>query len=200
MCVSKKMGRPRTFAESEALDAICASFWDNGYTATSLDDLTETTGLGKGSLYSAFGSKHDMFIRALRLYCERMIAATRSLLRAPTGSALQRLEKYLQQLARQMQSPRGCLLSKAAAELGRQDDEIDSIISQTFKDLVSELTAIVRQAQREGDIPAGLDARRSGMMLLAVIRGMEAMAKGGSNPHSLKMIAHGVLSSLKGRA
>lgn len=54
----------------------------------------------------------------------------------------------------------------------------------TFDNLVSEFAVTIRQTQREGDVPAGLDARRSGMMLLAVIRGMEAMAKGGSSSHS----------------
>ncbi|TAM59537.1 TetR/AcrR family transcriptional regulator [bacterium] len=191
------MGRPRTFSETEALDAICASFWDQGYCATSLDDLTEATGLGKGSLYAAFGSKHDMFVQGLRLYCERMVAMATSFLHAPSGSALQRLEKYVQHLTREMQSPRGCLLSKAAAELGRQDDEVNAIISKTFEELGDQLVAAVRQAQREGDVPARLDARRSGLMLLAVIRGMEAMARGGTNGRSLGMIAQGALAPLR---
>ena len=49
------MARPRTFDEQEVVAAARDEFWERGYAATSVDDLTAATGLGKGSLYGAFG-------------------------------------------------------------------------------------------------------------------------------------------------
>ncbi|KJE23819.1 transcriptional regulator, TetR family [Frankia torreyi] len=49
------MARPRTFDEDQVVCAARDQFWATGYTATSLDDLTAATGLGRGSLYGAFG-------------------------------------------------------------------------------------------------------------------------------------------------
>ncbi|MDO9380018.1 MAG: helix-turn-helix domain-containing protein [Nocardioidaceae bacterium] len=59
------MGRTRTFQESEAVDAAAEVFRQRGYAATSVDNLVEATGVHRGSLYGAFGSKHGLFMRAL---------------------------------------------------------------------------------------------------------------------------------------
>ena len=63
------MARPRKFDEGAVVGAAREQFWDGGYAATSVDDLTAATGLGKGSLYGAFGDKHALFLRALDDYC-----------------------------------------------------------------------------------------------------------------------------------
>lgn len=44
----------------------CASaFRATGYEGTSIDDLVQASGLHRGSLYKAFGSKRGLFIQAL---------------------------------------------------------------------------------------------------------------------------------------
>ena len=63
------MPRPRNFDEDTVVAAARDRFWGGGYAATSVDDLTAATGLGKGSLYGAFGDKHGLFVRALDGYC-----------------------------------------------------------------------------------------------------------------------------------
>lgn len=62
---SQSMGRPRQFEESNAVDAATEVFRHQGYTSTSIDHLVEATGVHRGSLYSAFGSKLGLFSRAL---------------------------------------------------------------------------------------------------------------------------------------
>ncbi|WP_264040752.1 helix-turn-helix domain-containing protein [Mycolicibacterium hodleri] len=62
---SQIVGRLRRFDEASAVDAAAAVFRRRGYTAASVDDLVEATGVHRGSLYNAFGSKHGLFLRAL---------------------------------------------------------------------------------------------------------------------------------------
>lgn len=79
------MPRPREFDENRVLLAIRDEFWDKGYAATSMDDLLRVSGLGKGSLYGAFGDKRSLFLRVLRDYDdanllmlrERLVSAAR---------------------------------------------------------------------------------------------------------------------------
>ncbi|GAA0987131.1 TetR/AcrR family transcriptional regulator [Nocardioides aquaticus] len=59
------MGRPRQFDETVAVGAAAAVFCQRGYASTSIDHLVDTTGVHRGSLYGAFGSKHGMFLRVL---------------------------------------------------------------------------------------------------------------------------------------
>lgn len=59
------MARPRSFDEEVVVDAAARCFTDLGYAATSVDDLVSATGLHRGSLYGAFGSKRGLFLAAL---------------------------------------------------------------------------------------------------------------------------------------
>ncbi|MGQ7349700.1 DNA translocase FtsK [Quadrisphaera oryzae] len=59
------MARPRSFEEGVVVDAAARCFTDLGYAATSVDDLVGATGLHRGSLYGAFGSKRGLFLAAL---------------------------------------------------------------------------------------------------------------------------------------
>ncbi len=65
-----KRGRPRQFDEQETLTRIMKLFWDQGYSATSLDQICEATGLNRPSLYRAFGDKKQIYFKALRHYSE----------------------------------------------------------------------------------------------------------------------------------
>lgn len=60
------MGRNRSFDEAEVVRLAAACFLRSGYEGTSVDELTTATGLHRGSLYQAFGSKRGLFLAGLR--------------------------------------------------------------------------------------------------------------------------------------
>lgn len=60
------MGRNRSFDEREVIAQCAESFLLTGYEGTSIDDLVQATGLHRGSLYKAFGSKRGLFLATLR--------------------------------------------------------------------------------------------------------------------------------------
>jgi len=59
------MARPRNFAEETVLAQAADVFARLGYNAASIDDLLTATGLQRGSLYKAFGSKRNLFEKVL---------------------------------------------------------------------------------------------------------------------------------------
>ncbi len=59
------MARPRAFDETVVLSQARTLFANQGYNGTSIDDLVKATGLLRGSLYKAFGSKRNIFERLL---------------------------------------------------------------------------------------------------------------------------------------
>lgn len=59
------MGRTRSFDEATVVASAAEQFRSGGYEGTSLDDLLRVTGLHRGSLYQAFGSKRGLFLAAL---------------------------------------------------------------------------------------------------------------------------------------
>jgi TetR/AcrR family transcriptional regulator, transcriptional repressor for nem operon len=60
------VGRQRGYDEGEVLDRSARSFLRAGYEGTSIEELVGATGLHRGSLYQAFGSKRGLFVSCLR--------------------------------------------------------------------------------------------------------------------------------------
>ena len=59
----ESVARPRKFDEDQVVRASRDVFWSQGYAGTSVGDLGEATGLGRGTFYHTFGDKHAIFLR-----------------------------------------------------------------------------------------------------------------------------------------
>jgi AcrR family transcriptional regulator len=194
------MARPRTFDEEKVLRAVRDRFWDLGYAATSLDDLMTATGLGKGSLYGAFGSKRELFMRVFDGYCRRAVEDARRALEGPDASAAARLRDYAKAAARAIAADRkrrGCLLAKGTAELAGRDEAVADRALATFRAIEDKVVACIAGAQRHGDLDDRIDARRLGRTLLATLRGMEALGKAGIDEAVLLDIAETAIDGLR---
>ena len=73
----KPRGRPRSFDERDALEKAIRVFRSKGYDGVTIDDLVAGMGVGRPSLYSVFGDKRTIFLRALRAYAETKALALR---------------------------------------------------------------------------------------------------------------------------
>jgi TetR/AcrR family transcriptional regulator, transcriptional repressor for nem operon len=193
------MARPRTFDEAQVLRAVRDEFWNKGYAGTSLDDLMRVTGLGKGSLYGAFGDKHQLFLRVFDTYCAGALETVRERLEGPDAGALERLRAYMLGTATASSAVgnrRGCLLARGTAELASQDAAVAHRALETLQGLEAALVRCLEQARRHGDVAAGVDVQRWGAMLLAVLRGLEALGKTGMGEAALRGMVETALEGL----
>ena len=191
------MARPRTFDEHEVVAAARDEFWERGYAATSVDDLTAATGLGRGSLYGAFGDKHTLYLRALDDYIASSLDEVRASLRNPERSAYERLAGHIRLQAKALvadKDRRGCLMAKSAAELGATDDAVEKKVEVAYTTWRDELVACIKEAQREGTVDARQNPQALAGTLLAFMRGQEALHKGGAKPAQLKAAADEMVS------
>ncbi|MET0704514.1 MAG: TetR/AcrR family transcriptional regulator [Mycobacterium sp.] len=175
------MARPRKFVEEDVIAAARDQFWSAGYAGTSLDDLTEATGLGRGSLYGAFGDKHELFLRALDDYRGIVMSRVTADLRQDGVGAYRRLVGHIRNMADTVpaDAKRGCLMAKSAAELGSTDKEVLQRVKRSLQQYQSELQAVIEDAQRDGDIAATADAEELALLVLTFLRGSEALRKSG---------------------
>ena len=193
------MARPRKFDEDQVVRSSRDLFWSRGYAGTSLDDLGEATGLGRGSLYNTFGNKHTILLRSLDDYCTETSDGFRAQLRDPDMVALDRLIAHVEAIAASTASDtdrRGCLMAKTAAELSATDSEVTKRIKRTLDGWLRELTATISEAQRDGDIDPDADPRALASLLLAVLRGMESLRKGGAAVTTINTAAQQAISLL----
>jgi len=180
------------FDETDVVAAARDEFWTRGYAATSVDDLTNVTGLGKGSLYGAFGDKHGLFLRALDDYIGTALNGVRAELRDPAYRAYDRLTRHIRAQAKAVAadtSRRGCMMAKSAAELGAVDDDVERTIERAYTVWRSELADCIKEAQRDGTIDAKQNPQALATALLAFMRGQEALHNGGVRPAQIKAAA-----------
>jgi AcrR family transcriptional regulator len=193
------MARPREFDERRVLQAARDEFWSCGFAATSIDDIAAVTGLGKGSLYGAFGDKHALFLRVFDDYCTGMVNAVRGALDGPDPNAHRRLRAHVLAVARSTGNDirrRGCLLAKATAELSGTDPAVAAIANRTFDAIEEALALCIEGAQRAGDIDPSADSRQLAGLILAILRGIEALGKARRSKSALRGIAESALALL----
>ncbi|CAN5321320.1 TetR/AcrR family transcriptional regulator [soil metagenome] len=195
------MARPREFDQAEVAQAIRRQFVATGFASTSISHLTMATGLGKGSLYGAFGDKEQMFRRTFDAYCEEVFDDILEQLDGPDETALARLSAYADIIVTDSsaeKNPHGCFLAKTTAELAAIDPEIAQRALDTFRALDEQIAESIVQAQRAGDIDATADPRSLALLFLAAMRGIESMGKSGMTREELQSIATAAIGALTG--
>lgn len=148
------MGRNPRFDRAEVARAARTVFWRQGYEGAAVPALEEATGLGRSSLYHAFGSKRGLFDAAVDSYLEEVV---RPRLRTMQASSVQpeAAHAYLAGLRDALRdggtlpATSGCLLiNSAAAPIG--DDEA----------VAATITAY--RAELRGALATGVAARHPG--------------------------------------
>ena len=192
------MARPRSFDTATALQAIEEQFRGTGYAATSLDDVAAATGLGRGSIYAAFGDKHELFMRSLSESCERTEASVAAALDGPDDAALERLHAFLLAQAQVGAGGSGttCMATKFAVELDGQDPEARARVAQNFAALQRRLRDCILAAQRNGDIQPSADADLLAKLVVTTTRGLDVMARAGQRADELEPVAEAAFRSL----
>ena len=196
------MPRPRKFDESDVIAAARDEFWSRGYGATSVEDLTAATGLGKGSLYGAFGDKHALFMRALDDYITTALDGVHAQLHDAEYNAYERLTRHIRWQAKAAatdKARRGCMMARTAAELGSTDDEVERKVERAYSIWRNELADTIAEAQREGTIDGKVNPHALAGTVLSFMRGVEALHEGGVKPAALKTAAEEMIALLPTR-
>ena len=193
------MARPREFDEAEVVQAARDQFWLHGFSGTSLDDLTVVTGLGRGSLYAAFNDKRDLFLRALDDYATTVMGQVLADLRDPEKSGRDRVVDHIRVITKLLTADtkgRGCLMAKSATEMGATDKEVARRVRKWLDGYQRDLAAAIRVGQHDGDIDPDVNPDELALLILALLRGAEALRKGGMPPRAIAAVADQAIALL----
>ncbi|MEV0085181.1 TetR/AcrR family transcriptional regulator [Saccharopolyspora sp. NPDC003752] len=183
-------GRPRSFDREAALRTAMELFWERGYEATSLSDLTGAMGISSPSLYAAFGSKEDLFREAVALYNSADEAVgDRSLQSQPT--ARRAIEAMLRDNADAYvdpDTPRGCMVVLAATNCTPENERIWDFLAECRKDDFRAVLARLERGVADGDVPAGADLEKIASFCLTVLQGLSIQARDGSSREAVHAV------------
>ncbi len=191
------MARPREFDTDQAIDKAIEIFWQRGYKATSVQDLVEATGIQRGSLYAAFGSKAGLFDAAMDRYMAEY-SAPRILENEdrPIREALAELLYGLVDSAATDKSRRGCFVTNTAVELTPHDNAVALKVADNLLDLEDVLARRLADAQALGEVRADKDPRVLARFLVAAVQGLRVMSKVSPDRERLRDITDIILASL----
>lgn len=192
------MVRTRAFDPSAALSTAVDLFSARGYSDTSMDDLVKATGVSRYGLYGTFGSKRELFERALERYADSM--GRRSFLRLlePDASLEHIRAIFRERIDAISVEDRGCMVVHTAMELAPHDHEIRGVLQKFLRRMSKAFAAGLEAAKRRDEVPATLDTRSKGEFLTGALLGLSVMARAGFPRESLEGFVENAIASLNG--
>ena len=164
-------------------------FWAKGYEGTSVADLTETLGIGKPSLYAAFGDKQSLFRAALERYAAGPAGYVAAALGKPTALEVARvLLSGAADLHTDFSNPGGCLTVNGAIASGDDAEPVRQALNAHRTAGLALLRRRFEQAKAQRDLPKDSDPAALARFVAAVVYGMAVLASGGASRKELEQV------------
>lgn len=187
------MARPRRFDEDVLLSRAQEQFWSNGYDRTSIEDIATASGVGNGSLYSAYGSKLGLFLAVFRRYCEGRVTLVDEVISGHEGSFESAVAHYLDEIVADCTAGpdrRGCLMLNSLAELGGRFPEVAQIGRESVGAMRRIVAGRVHSAVADGEISiADTEADALAAHIVLVSQGLIQLSRIGASLDELHSIA-----------
>lgn len=187
-----KRGRPRSYNPEAALDSVLEVFWRAGYSAASLNDICEATGMNRPSVYAAFGDKRALYLRAIDRYRQMSREQMREAFSMPgpirnvlRGVYSRALDMYYSG----HDTPLGCFMVGAVINDAVGDQEIQGALSEGLKQFDAAFARRIQTAQEDGEIVAARDAAALGKIAAATLYYLAARSRAGEKRKVLEEFA-----------
>ncbi|KHO16637.1 TetR family transcriptional regulator [Acinetobacter baumannii] len=182
--------RPKEFEEDDIAEAAMKVFWQRGYAGTSIQDLVEGTGLGRGSLYNTFGSKYGVYEFALKRYYE--ITACNIAMLSEDGTVKELIRRLLMKIVSEELNDTenmGCMVANASLEMARHDEGIADLVAKNLSRMERAISTLILRGQANGEIDATKKPDALARFIVSTIQGIRVVSKGSEKKcHSERLV------------
>ena len=192
-------GRPREFDTDDALAEALRIFWQKGYEATSLSDLTEAMGITRPSLYAAFGNKEALFRQALDLYEKDKLAYIGEAVEAPTARAVAETLLLGSVDVATGGECRGCMGVISMVGCQSVEPSIRDDVNARAESAKQLIVDRMQRAINAGEFAVSTSATAITRYLLALMQGISVQAQSGASRAELLEVAESALLSWPSR-
>jgi AcrR family transcriptional regulator len=183
----KARGRPLSFDRDAALETAMHVFWERGYEAASISDLTAAMGITPPSLYTAFGDKEQLFLEAIERYALGSgSAGVRALKEEPTARSA--IERWLLEAASELTQPchpKGCMVVMAATNCSAAAERVQDALLLRRTEAIANVGRRIQGGIDNGELPPDTDAQDLANFYATIYQGMSMQAKDGATHESL---------------
>jgi len=173
------MARTREFDEEKVLEAAMQLFWEKGYEATSLSDLTARMGIQRPSIYSTFGDKKELFEAALRRYTTSRAADIRARLQNHTSVKKAFAIFFEEVIAAEYTKDlsNGCFCINTMVELAPHDERFEILTREHQLYLAVIFQETIERGIQSGELEKDTDAKYLAQALIVALIGLTVMMK-----------------------
>lgn len=121
------MARPQKYDSDMLAERALITFWNEGYNATSIDDLVRATGVSRHGIYKEFGGKKGVFLKSFDLYQTAIVSPAFQQVEKPSAT-IKDIAGYFEHqitLAEQNGLPGpGCFVANSTTEVAPHDVDV----------------------------------------------------------------------------
>lgn len=173
------MARTREFDADQVLDAAMQLFWEKGYEATSLSDLTSRMGIQRPSIYSTFGDKKELFEAALRRYTMSRASDIRNRLQSHS-SVKEAFSIFFADVVNEeyaVDLSKGCFCINTMVELAPHDERFEILTREHQMYLAVIFQETIERGIQSGELEVNTDAKSLAQALIVSLIGLTVMMK-----------------------
>jgi len=173
------MSRPVEYDREFVLAQATQSFWEKGFSATSMSDLVDATGLKPGSLYGAFHSKEALFLDAIDYYGNRSVAVVGDILNN-ASTPIEGVRVCIIRIGKELTShdkDHGCFLVNSAMELSGRNPLVKQHVKRHMDSIETLFKNALSEAKKAGELSPDKDPKSLAAFLMAGIWGLRVMGE-----------------------
>jgi len=189
------MARNRNFDEQQILDKAIELFKVRGYRGTTPEDLVNTLGISRSSLYNTFGDKHSLLLKALYRYHEKTVVSLQKIV-TNTKEPLEGI-KLIFKLSIEGTypggMPEGCFLINSIIEFGPDEPAAVEVVKKSIDATRKALLHFVASGRKTRQFSNSLDAETMADYLQNCINGIVVSAKAGMSQAACERMVESAL-------
>jgi TetR/AcrR family transcriptional regulator, transcriptional repressor for nem operon len=184
------MARPKEFDQEKALRRAVVLFSQQGFAATSTDELMRVMDIGRQSMYDTFGDKRALFLKALEMYVTESVQSINAQLEKP-GPAITAIRNTLINFAERndLSSADGCMGLNAISEFGQRDADVTRIVKRAAQAQRQALIRVLDRAKDQRELRSDEDLVSMADFFDSTLAGIRMAAKAGKSRKTLRNIA-----------
>lgn len=198
--MSGQRGRPKQYDPQTAVQAAAEVFWAQGFSGTSLDDLSAAMGMNRPSIYRAFGDKETLYRQAVAHFSTQMEDGFKQtvLREADLRKGLKKFYRAALQVYATGDKALGCMVMCTAPAAAVSHPSVQADLLAVIEQLDTQLSHRVELAIEQQQLPRTTDAKSLSKLIQAVLHSLAIRARAGESQAALRRLADAAVITLLG--
>jgi AcrR family transcriptional regulator len=187
-------GRPKAFCEKEALMKAVEVFAMKGFENASLKDLTSAMGINRFSMYSTYGNKEELYVKAMQTFNDARKERIVTLLEGET--VRESVERMLRDIVlRFTDEGHGvCFVTQGPITSDEVSDDTRQLLSRRRAEVEQAIEQRLKDAVKNGELPKGTSPADHARYYAVIIQGLALQAQHGGTFEELNRVVDVVMS------